>query len=750
MTFRKYLLLAGASTLFLYPAAAGAQEGYSIGSPFPTDGLSGDETVSVEVGAGYTPGGSEDSLKFGEYTGLTDDNDVFPIGNLDALLRDEYDDDSAFYLDLSARNLGLESREFEIEGGSQGQYGGRLHYQQIPHYLIEDAQTPYRGEGTDNLSLQAGYPSVGDTGAPNTPSEIVGVGPLREIDIENDRERIGASLFWLPLENWRFDVDYRNEVREGTKRTYGIFGVNGGNPAAAALPEPVDYEVNEVDVTAGYAGERFQLQAAYGGSFFDQNNRSLTWANAYTGGQPGPGGGPWPDIPDEGQMALDPDNQAHDFSLSAGYNIMRTFRATASVGYGLMLQDDDFLPYTINPDLTPVVGLPENSLDGEINIWRADVGLSARPIRDLDLSARYRFHDRDNDTPRENYARVINDTAPQNPATELRRNLPHSYTQHLANAEAHYRVFDGTKVSLNYEFEHMDRTFTERDNTNEHTVGGRVRSQPLDYLYGWVGYERSWRGGDNYKGNKPYLKSHPLETDSKAFENIDSTRKYHLANRDRDEVKGAVTVTPLDNLAFTLSGTYAKDDYDDTDLGLTESEWLSTTLDVSYNPLPSLTTYAFYTFDEFTFDQKGLEWRGNDPTQINDPGRRWSTESEDQTHTLGIGATWAAIPDRLSLTADLVFSWAETDYDIDAGSTLTGVEDLEDLDTDFRSLFIAADYKLIENVSLRLAYRYEFVDTEDFALDDLKPGSSSNTLTFGEDGPDYTAHVIGLSTTITF
>jgi MtrB/PioB family decaheme-associated outer membrane protein len=296
----------------------------------------------------------------------------------------------------------------------------------------------------------------------------------------------------------------------------------------------------------------------------------------------------------------------------------------------------------------------------------------------------------------------------------------------------------------------MDRTFTERDYTDEHTVGGRVRSQPLDYLSGWVAYAHGWRGGDNYRGNRPYQKSHPLETDPTAFENITETRKYHLANRDRDEAKGAVTVTPLDTLAFTLSGTYARDDYDDSDLGLTESDWISATLDVSYSPVQSLTTYAFYTFDQIKYDQDGIEWQGFAPAQIDDPGRRWSTESEDRTHTLGIGATWAAIADRLDITTDFVLSLAKTDYDIDAGSTLTGVEDLDDLESDFYSLQIAADYKVIENVSLRVGYRFEYLDTKDFALDNVDPDSTSNTLTFGDEAPDYTAHVVGVSTRITF
>jgi opacity protein-like surface antigen len=203
---------------------------------------------------------------------------------------------------------------------------------------------------------------------------------------------------------------------------------------------------------------------------------------------------------------------------------------------------------------------------------------------------------------------------------------------------------------------------------------------------------------------------------------------------------------PLDTLAPTLGGTYTLDDYNNTDLDLTESHWINTTLDVSYNPLQSLTTYAVYTFDQITDDQDGREWRGFAPAEAFDPARNWSTQSKDRTHTLGIGATWAAIPDVLNLSAHVVFSLARRKYDSDHGSALTGVGNLDDLESESYSLLIAADDNVLDNVALRVSYRFEDLDTKDFALDGVNPDTTSNTLTFGNDAPDYTAHVIGVST----
>jgi hypothetical protein len=107
----------------------------------------------VEVGAGYV---SDDSYKFGEYNGLHDDG-PFPIGNATARYRDE----NANYLDLRVRDLGINTRSADIEGGRQGKYKLFLEYDEIPHYISDSAKTPYRGN--DTLRLPSNWVTAGST-----------------------------------------------------------------------------------------------------------------------------------------------------------------------------------------------------------------------------------------------------------------------------------------------------------------------------------------------------------------------------------------------------------------------------------------------------------------------------------------------------------------------------------------------------------------------------------------------------------
>ncbi len=748
MKSRKALTLIGTTALCFWPLMATAQdagftleEGAEEKEPVPI------YTSALEVGFGYN---NSDSFKFGEYTGLVEE-EFFIIGNVDAALRDAYDDDSALYLEFYGRNLGLDSRSIEIEGGAQGQYGGRFFYQEIPHFLSEDALTPYRGEGSNRLTLGPGYPGIVQDVSPRTTDEITANANLRSIDIENKRERLGGSLFWLPFENWRFDVEYRHEEREGTTTTFGMFGENGGNPVSAALAEPIDYETDEVEATAGYAGKRLQLEARYTGSFFRNANEALFWENAYTGGTIS--GNKYTDIPEQGRMALPPDNQAHNFSISAGYSVTPTTRVTASAGYGLMLQDEDFLDYTVNPGLAVPTALPRDSLDGRINIWRAEAGLSTRPIQALDLSARYRFHDRDNETDQDEFRTVPNDVGTQG-GNDVRVNTPHSFTQHLVNLDAGYRILPRTTASVGYEYENMDRTFAERENIREHTAKAKLRSQPVDFFSGWVSYARAWRSGEEYIGNLPFRRSTiddgtGLPPDEDDFENHPDLRKYNVANRTRDEVAGVATFLPLDSLVLTLRGSYSRDDYRNTELGLKESDAFSTTADLSYSPTEWLTGSVYYTYQQMTFDQRGHSFNFV-PGSAFDDTRRWSTETEDRIHTVGAGLTWAGLDNRLELIADYAYSTATTSFDIDANSSLQPTEDLPDIQSDIHSVGLTADFKVMPAVSLKVGYRFEYFRSEDWALDNVDPDTMDRVLWFGGDSPDYTNHVIGTSLVMRF
>src|SRR5690606_8193493 len=178
----------------------------------------------------------------------------------------------------------------------------------------------------------------------------------------------------------------------------GCAPTTGANPgwAVLMLPEPIDSNHSQLEARISYAGEKLRLSGGYYGSFFNNSIGALT-----------------PGVPDRlnnnpgvlqplntglqpilGQpLALPPDNQAHHADLAGGYVFSRSTRATFKLGAARATQDQGFA----GSGFAGPAGI--ESLDGRVDTRLAQIGISARPIPKLTLSADYRRDDRDDRTP---------------------------------------------------------------------------------------------------------------------------------------------------------------------------------------------------------------------------------------------------------------------------------------------------------------------------------------------------------------
>jgi len=739
MTGKKTLLLLATTAACFVPFAAGAQEQPLDTRAILERGYQNRPDLSysseVEVGAGYN---TEDSFKLGEYTGLTDEG-VFAVGNVDVLQRAPFDGESTQYWEVTGTDLGLDSRSVHLGYGHQGTFDVFFDYDQIPHNQIDDGRTPYRGAGDSVLTLPSGFVKGTTTGGMTTLQS-----DLQNVEIETERKDLGGGITWHLTRNWSVSGTYHHQFKDGTDTIAGLFGTNGGNPAAAILPEPVDYETDTANFTVAYTGMRSQLELAYEGSWFTNKNDSLTWDGAFTNAG-------WDDSnPDRGRLSLPPDNQAHRISLSGGYNLTDTTRLTGVFSYARMTQDESFLPYTINPDLSVPVALPRNSLDGEVNNILANVAVTARPMPKLELAARYRYNDRDNTTPQDVFLHTANDVGDQaaNNTSDARVNLPYSSTQHLVDLNAAYRILPSTKVSIGYEFENKDRTFSVVETTRDHTFKGKVQSAPLDYLNGYVAYAHTIRDGSEYDGNRPYVDSHTatfIANNPDEFDNHPFIRKFFLTDRNTDDFKAGLSVMPSEQVTLGLSGGYRFNDYDDPIFGLDTSTMGHVTVDVGFSPREDVTAYAFFTHERNTYKQRGYGFSpfgASNALPVN-PAGLWSIDTDDQVETLGGRVEWAAIPDMLDLAAEYTFSTASTGYSFSSGSP--PVLPVPDIKSRIHSLGVSADYHFDTNMSLKFAYRYEAFNSEDFALDGVGPATIDQVLNLGESSPDYVAHIFAVS-----
>jgi MtrB/PioB family decaheme-associated outer membrane protein len=703
---------------------------------------------NVEFGFIYN---SEDSFKFGEYTGLEEEG-FYADFNFNVDLLTPYDDDSTRYAEFYGTDVGLDSRSVYAEYGQQGRYSAYVEYDQIPHFRLDDARTPFVGAGTNNQTLPAGWPTT----ATDTAQFPLG-STARQVDVETERKKAGGGFTWIPLENWQVRGNYHHEIKDGTETLASIFAQGGGgNLRSSILIVPVDYETDEFDTGVSYTAEQYQLDLSYHFSGFNNRDGATNWRNPFNEG----GGASGAMFNDPGLIENSgPDNTAHQVTLSGGYNFgLYNSRLSGSFSWGQMLQDDNFYNYTVNPRFLPLTTpLPRTSLDAEIQTLFANLNYTARPLPRLRVGAHYTYDDRDNQTPRDVYSRVRNDASAQADATMPDANnripRPYSLERHLIELDGDYRLTRMAKLGVGYEFENIDRDFSERETTREHTGKAKLSLTPYNMTSGWIEYAYSSRDGDEkYISNQPFLDGHRADyvatvtPSTGLFENDPLLRKWYLADRQKHEVRGAVNYTPYNQMSMGLTGGYADSSYQNSTIGLRGDTRLHSTIDVGLYPTEDVDTYAFLTYERLTRAQNGFERNFQlAPGDSRDQGRFWTVSTHDDVFSLGTGINVRDIMGRVDINADYTFSYADTEIDPDGGATLQPVLPLPHLKTTIHSFTITGDYRLRENMKLRASYLFEYFRSRDFALDDVTLDTLNNVLLLGNSSPNYTAHVGSLS-----
>jgi len=651
------------------------------------EGLSG----TLDVGLGYV---SDDSFKFGEYTGLHEQGG-FLVGNAGARFRGE----DAAYWNVDASDLGLDSRSLSAEGGKQGTYKLFLNYKELPHFISDSVLTPFSGTGGNSLTLPPGWVT-----APSTDTMTSLAGSLHDADLETQRKRLGVGVSLTPAPEWEYALNFRHETKEGTQRIAGAFFFN-----SAQLVQPVDYVTDQLDASASYAGRKLQAKFAYYASTFKNSHNALSWQNPFTP----PGFAP---DATTGQLALPPDNQFHQLLASAGYRFSDRTSAMADIALGRMTQDESFLAATLNPSLGQT--LPRNSLDGRVDTTNANLKIVSAVTDRLRLNAAYAYNDRDNRTPQAAYNWVSTDSSVNTPRT----NLPYSFTQNTAKLSADYRATARLKASIGFDRDTRERTYQEADKTRENTLWGKVSARTRDNLNLTLKLAHAERDQSGYVAvaeiDPP---ENPLLT------------KYNMANRTRDSVGLRADVAASETVNVGLGLDVSKDKYPDSQLGLIDGDSFNLSGDVSAMLTKLTSLHFFANHEKIQSKQVGREAF----TTVD-----WFAENDDTINVIGFGVKHMVMENKFDIGADYTISRSKGRISVDPGAPAATFPDLV---TQLDSVKLYATYRLKDNISLQGAYWYETYDTENWALNGVTPSTISNVLTFGEQPPSYHVNVISLS-----
>lgn len=651
--------------------------------PFPEAGTSG----SVSAGAIDV---SDDSARFGDYTGLNEDG-VYADLDADLLYRAE----GGYAVEAKARNLGVDAREVEIGAGRQGRWTAELTYDEIPRYLDDTAETVFTGAGSSGLSLPGGWVRGGST------ADMTALGAsLRPLDVEYDVTTTGLGLEFVQNQRLRYEADWTRQTKEGFGRTWGGF-----LSASATLPRPIDYETDQVDAAVIYAGDGWMVKGAYYGSFFSNKDLALSWDNPYTG-------------PDRGRMANAPDNKYNQFILSGSFGLdFWQTRVNASYATGTMEQSDALLRYTVNPAVA-TRPLPRAEFDGDVDTVHGNVRIVSRPTDALRVTAEYRFDERDNQSSIDVWDIVQADTFP----ALAEENPLYGYQDTDTDLSLDYAFTRTIHAYAGWERRKKERDGQDVDETEEDTYWAQLRLRPAGGLAISLRAEGAERDASEYR---------QVSTGSGRAQNP-LMRKYYLADREREAYEARLDWAG-ERTSLSFKYQQAEDDYTDSFVGLTDTNYDQFAADASLVVGKGLVGSLFYARDNYDSKLVGA----GSATAPNTAPPNWDARTQDEQEMVGLALDWPGLLDgKLDLRADWIR--AETTGDIAVGSGPGAArESFPTLKGDLDSAGLAGVWHLGPRLDLRAEVRWEQYDAEDWALDGVGPATIGNVLTFGSEPLEY-------------
>ncbi len=651
--------------------------------------------AEVDAGATYV---SDDALRFGNATGYDSDGGY---GNVDGYGRYVSDD---YRLDWTAEDLGLDSRVFAVEAGRQGAFGVSLGYRELPYRRFDTTRTVFLPSESDTLSLPSGWTPAGlTTQMPQLSSS------LRRQDVGSDRQIVDFGTYWQPAKGLRLFADLSRQDRDGIDITSGA---NYGQ--STLVPRFIDYRTDTVDAGVRFATARSSVQLAFFGSWFSNQALAVTWETPFSSS---PGF-------DQVQIASEPDNKFHQVALSGAYraDFWDTVMAF-SLASGTGKQDDALLPYTINPAVA-TEPLPTRNLDGKVDTGNYALTLTSRPFPKARVKLAYRYDERDNRTPLYDWNRVVVDLVS---ITDGEQNIPYSFERSTFSLSGELKLWKGMRVSGGWDRKEIERDYQEVAKQTIDAGWGQLRWAPLDWLDLRVKGGASERDIDRYD-----------ESLAASFGQNPLLRKYNLAYRYRSYGEFSASIAPAESSwSLTVTGLYADDRYNKSLVGITDSEEVQATADLSWAVSENASLYVMAGYELIDGLQLGSEQYGY---------WDWSASHEDRFDHAGFGFSWRESEGKYALRLD--YNRGDGESQVHMFSMSGGDSRLPDLTSALDSARLEARFRLGERLDGTLDLRYERFELEDYAL--VGPDTIPNVLTLGAEPYDYDVWAIGLGVRYSF
>jgi MtrB/PioB family decaheme-associated outer membrane protein len=535
----------------------------------------------IGVGVAGVSGDQYDRSIFGQYNGMRDES-AYLLLDFDFIKRD---DATGTWTNIEGRNLGLDSREASFSKNRQGDWKLGLDYSELVHREIRTVNTGMIGAGTTT-------PTVVYLPTPNSGADQ---------NFEMKRTDIG-----LIGEKWinpslQLQVNFKNEDKDGTRlwgRGYDCasYVCNTPNTANSAtnqrwavllLPEPVNSNTKQIDVKLNYNTKKLLLTGGYYGSFYTNNNGNVTAsvpsvlnspigtpATLTTNG-PFPGGlqGVL-----QTPMALQPDNQAHQFYVDGNYAFTPMTRGNFKLAYTHATQNENFGGMGLADGTQP-----RNDLGGVLDTTLAQFGLTMHPLPKLSVNANLRYEDKKDKTPLAVY---------NTENGEFWTNSPISSTKTSAKLEGSYLLPANIRGTLGVTYDQIKRTLPYpgviaaglsglRAETDDTGIRGELRRAISESVIGAVSYSYSERRAGNWFSTSGA--TYGVMMSNENIYSLTGAYPYMLTNSKQDKARVSVDWSASERLSMQFAIEDANNHYQPpTTAGLQSSDMTLYSVDASY------------------------------------------------------------------------------------------------------------------------------------------------------------------------
>jgi MtrB/PioB family decaheme-associated outer membrane protein len=690
---------------------------------------------------------------------------------------EEYNDypGSAFLGDLRLRIFTPEEKySFEIEGnkwGQQDQYFGAtatrlglwqagFSWDQTWHLLSTDSQLLATQPSRGVFVLPTPRPSLFNYNVAPT---------LDEVSVRWDAAKIFFVL--TPTPDMEIKAEYTRTYKSG-ERPYGMAFGSPGNNFYEVL-QPVAQTIHDFRLGGTWATEKFQLQFGYVLSIF-QNAVDRVQADNPCFNNPaavtaGGCAGDATNAPATGQSALAPNNMANTFTLSGGIDLPMRTRVTGNVAYSFAIQNEDFLPQTINQTLNgnPGLVLPKSSLNGLVQTWLVNLTSVSRPTKELTITGKYRFFDLTDDTERIVFPATVLDDRTLSDGRVAPR---FSFQRQNASLDGRWQFPIPVALTLGGGWERWSRNDAREVPTSDEFFGKlAIDTNPLEWLQARLTYRPSVRRISAYE-TRNFSEATVIEAPGSTTQGQSVLlRKFDENNRNVQQVDAYLQLTPIEAVSITPTGGYKWIQYPAGDpvdpaggrsnfLGVQGETIWNIGIDLNWTPNERLSAYGGYMY-ESRFQKMMGRFRpvvGADALDFS--SYDWLSDISDTNNTAYAGLKLGVIPRELDLTFNGSYGYAlgriqtrnpngPPNGNSAANNTTATAKPMPAYDDELIRLETILAYHFWKNWTAKLGYVFESFTKHDWQTDQLNPFMpvAGSSIWLGNNIRNYTAHTIGVA-----